>query len=107
MAPQGTRAEVRVAGAAALQEGLKEVAARHLRAGAGAAERSSDAAPVSISAERLADAADVLAALRTAGGNVRATARALKVHSDQLSRWLDQHTLDPRVLAVPRSSSQT
>ena len=92
------RAEVRVAGVAALQEGLSEVAGRHLRAGAGEAEKPSDADPVSISAERLGDPAHVLAALRTAGGNVRATARALKVHRNQLSRWLDQRALDPRAL---------
>lgn len=90
------RAEVRAAGAAAQLEGLGEVAARHLRARAGEAPEAPVRGKAIVSAERLADGAQVHAVLRAEGGNVRAAARALGVHRNQLRRWLDQHGIEAR-----------
>jgi transposase-like protein len=38
----------------------------------------------------------VQAALRAEGGNVRAAARALGVHRNQLRRWLTTHGIESR-----------
>jgi len=90
------RAEVRAASAAAQLEGLGEVAARHLRPHVGEVAEAPMRGKVIVSAERLADAAQVHATLRAEGGNVRAAARALGVHRNQLRRWLDQHGIAAR-----------
>lgn len=90
------RAEVRAAGAAAQLEGLTEVSARHLRPRVGEAPEAPARSKVIVSAERLADPARVQAALRAEGGNVRAAARALGVHRNQLRRWLTTHGIESR-----------
>jgi transcriptional regulator of acetoin/glycerol metabolism len=89
------RAEVRAAGAAAQLEGLVEVAARHLRAHVGEVEEPTRG-KVIVSAEKLADPERVQAALRAEGGNVRAAARALGVHRNQLRRWLTHHGVESK-----------
>lgn len=90
-------AATRAAAFAALQDGSDEVEARHLDANAGEQVVRVDAAPAPIvSADRLADTAAVEAALAAEGGNVRAAARALGVHRNQLRRWLDRHHPDVR-----------
>ena len=90
-------AAVRAAAFAAQQDGSDEVALRHLDANAGAqvSRPGAPAAPI-ISADRLADTAAVEAALAAEGGNVRAAARALGVHRNQLRRWLGRHHPDTR-----------
>lgn len=90
------RAEVRAAGAAAQLEGLTEVSARHLRPRVGEAPEAPARSKVIVSAERLADPERVQAALRAEGGNVRAAARALGVHRNQLRRWLTTHGIESR-----------
>ncbi len=89
------RAEVRAAGAAAQLEGLAEVAARHLRAHVGEVEEPTRGKAI-VSAEKLADPERVQAALRAEGGNVRAAARALGVHRNQLRRWLTHHGVESK-----------
>ena len=95
------RAELQAAAAAAQAEGQTEVAARHLRPGAGAVEDGSPRSPTIVSAERLGDPEHVRAVLRAEKGNVRAAARALGVHRNQLRRWLERAGVDPRELADP------
>lgn len=95
------RAEVQAAAAAAQREGATEVAARHLRPEAGALEEASSRGPAIVSAERLGDPERVRAVLRAEQGNVRAAARALGVHRNQLRRWLERAGIDPRSLSDP------
>jgi len=90
------RAELEVAAAAARQEGLDDVAARHLRAGAGELADPAARGPSIVSAERLGDPEHVRAVLLAEGGNVRAAARALGVHRNQLRRWIERAGIDPR-----------
>lgn len=99
------RAEVRAAGAAAQLEGQVEVAARHLRPRVGEVPEAPSRGKVIVSAEKLGDTARVQATLRAEGGNVRAAARALGVHRNQLRRWLSQHGVESPAAPDPEDDA--
>lgn len=91
------RAEVQAAAAAAQIEGGEEIAARHLRPRAGEEDAPEKRQVMLVSAEKLSDPDRVHEVLRAEAGNVRAAARTLGVHRNQLRRWLDRQGVDPRV----------
>ena len=86
-------AAVRAAALAAQQDGADMVELRHLdtHVGEQVSRPAAAASTPIVSADRLADTAAVEAALAAEGGNVRAAARALGVHRNQLRRWLTRH----------------
>lgn len=89
-------AEVRAAARSAQRAGRETVEADDLSVAAGLSSAPPAGPQPIISAEKLADASHVEAALRAERGSVRAAARRLGVHRNQLRRWLDKHKVDPR-----------
>lgn len=98
-------AEVRAAAHASARAGRAQVERADLSLTAGVAELFAPAPEAAgerpvVSAARLSDRNEVVAALRAELGNVRGAARRLGVHRNQLRRWLDRHGIDPHAFSA-------